>query len=94
MPASDFRRCPVRARVREAGSEHHCCPVGERRQAVVNTEQMKQAVHAALSERETREPLRTLDDVRALSRDEINERWDEVQVVLEAPQEPQGNDAA
>lgn len=39
---------------------------------------------AAAEKQKKLEPLTSLDQVKAMSQDQINERWDEVQSVLEA----------
>ena len=39
---------------------------------------------AAAGKQEKLVPLTSLDQVKAMSQDQINERWDEVQSVLEA----------
>lgn len=56
----------------------------------VRSEHMKGIVKTAIKERDAEQaaeaarfPLQTLDEVRALTADEINERWEEVAEVLE-----------
>ncbi len=49
---------------------------------------------AAAGKQEKREPLTSLDQVKAMSQDQINERWDDVQKLLIAEGQASRDDAA
>jgi hypothetical protein len=60
---------------------------------------IKQAVKDALSEQRAEEelrkndkPIRTIEDLKGMSADDINRRWPEVSAVLEAAEQEEGDD--
>ncbi len=50
----------------------------------MRSQDLDAAREAIRDEQAERPPLKTLEDVRALSEEETNERWEEVAVVLES----------